>query len=248
MSFTGNTVLITGGTSGIGRALAETLQQKGNNVIIAGRRRNLLDEVTKANPGMQAVELNMDDAADITRVAQQVTRDFPALNAVINNAGIMRAEDVKKGELETAEAIITTNLLGPIRLTEALIPHLLQQTKATIFTVSSGLAFVPLAITPTYCATKAAIHSWTMSLRYQLRETNVRVREIIPPWVATELMGEKPSDPRAMPLEEFIAETVELIDDDTLDEIAVQRVLPLRNAAKTDELAFFRQFNASAPH
>jgi len=248
MSFTGNTVLITGGTSGIGRALAETLQQKGNNVIIAGRRRNLLDEVTKANPGMQAVELNMDDAADITRVAQQVTRDFPTLNAVINNAGIMRAEDLKKGELETAEAIITTNLLGPIRLTEALIPHLLQQTKATIFTVSSGLAFVPLAITPTYCATKAAIHSWTMSLRYQLRETNVRVREIIPPWVATELMGEKPSDPRAMPLEEFIAETVELIDDDTLDEIAVQRVLPLRNAAKTDELAFFRQFNASAPH
>ena len=248
MSFTGNTVLITGGTSGIGRSLAEALQQKGNNVIIAGRRKNLLDEVTRANPGIQAVELNMDDAADITRVAEQVTKDFPALNAVINNAGIMRPEDLKKGALETAEAIITTNLLGPIRLTEALMPHLLAQTKATIFTVSSGLAFVPLAVTPTYCATKAAIHSWTMSLRYQLRETNVRVREIIPPWVATELMGETPTDPRAMPLEEFIAETVELIDDDTLDEIAVQRVLPLRNAAKTDELAFFRQFNATSPH
>jgi uncharacterized oxidoreductase len=248
MSFTGNTVLITGGTSGIGRALAEALQQKGNTVIIAGRRKNLLDEVTKANPGMHGVELNIDDAADIARVAQQLTKDFPALNAVINNAGIMRPEDVTTGQVATAEAIIATNLLGPIRLTATLMPHLLQQPKATIFTVTSGLAFVPLALFPTYCATKAAIHSYSMSLRHQLRETNVRVREIIPPWVATELMGETPTDPRAMPLDEFIAETVELIDDDTVDEITVQRVLPLRNAAKTDELAFFRQFNASAPH
>jgi uncharacterized oxidoreductase len=248
MSFTGNTVLITGGTSGIGRALAEVLQKKGNNVIIAGRRKNLLDEVTKANPGMWAAELDMDNAADIAAQAEAITRRFPALNAVINNAGIMRPEDVKTGELGRAEAIITTNLLGPIRLTAALMPHLLQQPKAAIFTVSSGLAFVPLALFPTYCATKAAIHSYSMSLRYQLRETNIRVREIIPPWVATELMGETPTDPRAMPLDEFIAETVELIDDDTVDEIAVQRVLPLRNAAKTDELAFFRQFNASAPH
>jgi uncharacterized oxidoreductase len=245
MSFTGNTVLITGGTSGIGRALADALQKKGNNIIIAGRRKNLLDEVTKANPGMQGIELNMDDAADIARMAEKLTKDFPALNAVIHNAGIMRPEDVKKGELETAEAIITTNLLGPIRLTAALMPHLLQQPTATIFTVTSGLAFVPLAITPTYNATKAAIHSYTMSLRYQLRETNIKVREIIPPWVATELMGEKPTDPRAMPLEDFIAETVELIDDDTTEEITVERVLPLRNAAKKDEMAFFRQFNAA---
>jgi uncharacterized oxidoreductase len=204
--------------------------------------------VTTANPGIHSVELNMDDAADIAHVARQLTRDFPELNAVINNAGIMRPEDVKKDDVETAEATITTNLLGPIRLTAALMPHLLQQTSATIFTVSSGLAFVPLAVTPTYCATKAAIHSYTMSLRYQLRDTNVRVREIIPPWVATELMGETPTDPRAMPLDEFIAETLELIDDETVDEITVERVLPLRNAAKNDELAFFRQFNASAPH
>jgi len=247
MSFTGNTVLITGGTSGIGRALAEDLQRKGNHVIIAGRRKNLLDEVTRANPGMSAVELNMDDASDIGRVAQQLTRDYPALNAVIHNAGIMKPEDLKKGELETAEAVITTNLLGPIRLTAALMPHLLQQPHATIFTVSSGLAFVPLALTPTYNATKAAIHSWTMSLRWQLRDTNVRVREIIPPWVATELMGAVPTDPRAMPLDDFIRETVSLIDTDA-DEITVQRVLPLRNAAKGDELAFFQTFNASAPH
>ena len=159
MSFTGNTILITGGTSGIGRALAEALQNKGNHVIIAGRRKNLLDEVTRANPGMSAVELNMDDASSIAAVGAQLTRNFPALNAVVHNAGIMRPEDVKKAELATAEAIITTNLLGPIRLTAALMPHLLRQPSATIFTVSSGLAFVPLAFTPTYNATKAAIHS-----------------------------------------------------------------------------------------
>ena len=242
MSFTGNTVLITGGTSGIGRALAEALQKKGNTVIIAGRRKNLLDEVTQANPGMQAVELNIDDAAAIAAGAQQLSRDYPALNAVINNAGIMRSEDLKQPQLTTAEAIITTNLLGPIRLTTALMPHLLAQPAATIFNVTSGLAFVPLAATPTYNATKAALHSYSMSLRYQLQGTGVRVREIIPPWVATELMGATPTDPRAMPLDDFIRETVALIDTDA-DEITVERVLPLRNAAKDDEHAFFKRFN-----
>jgi len=247
MAFTGNTILITGGTSGIGRALAEALQAKGNHVIIAGRRKQLLDEVTRANPGMSAIELNMDDAADIVRVSAQLTQSFPALNAVIHNAGIMRPEDVKKGEVETAEAIITTNLLGPIRLTAALMPHLLRQSSGTIFTVSSGLAFVPLAFTPTYNATKAALHSYTMSLRYQLRDTGIRVREIIPPWVATELMGAVPDDPRAMPLADFIRETVELIDTDA-NEITVQRVLPLRNAAKGDESAVFKMLNDSFSH
>ena len=242
MSFSGNTVLITGGTSGIGRALAEALAKKGNTVVIAGRRRNLLDEVTRGSAGIHGVELNMDDAAGIARVALQLAKDFPALNAVVHNAGIMRPEEVKKGGLDDAEAIIATNLLGPIRLTAALMPQLLGQPNATIFTVSSGLAFVPLALTPTYCATKAAIHSYTMSLRYQLRDTGIKVREIIPPWVATELMGQAPTDPRAMPLDDFIAETVQLIDTDA-DEITVGRVLPLRNAAKGDEAAFFKQFN-----
>ena len=247
MAFTGNTILITGGTSGIGRALAEALQAKSNHVIIAGRRKQLLDEVTRANPGMSAIELNMDDAADIARVSAQLTQSFPALNAVIHNAGIMRPEDLKKGEVETAEAIITTNLLGPIRLTAALMPHLLRQPSGTIFTVSSGLAFVPLAFTPTYNATKAAIHSYTMSLRYQLRDTGLRVREIIPPWVATELMGPVPDDPRAMPLADFIRETVQLIDTDA-DEITVERVLPLRNAPKGDEYAFFKNLNDAFSH
>lgn len=242
MSFTENTVLITGGTSGIGRALAEALQKKGNHVIIAGRRKHLLDEVTAANPGMQGVELDVEDTENLPIVLGKLTYDYPELNSVILNAGIMRPEDVKKGNVQDAEAIISTNLLAPIRIVAALMPHLLQRPAASIVTVSSGLAFVPLAMTPTYCATKAAIHSYTMSLRYQLKGTGIRVREIIPPWVATELMGATPSDPRAMPLADFISETVELLDTDA-DEITVQRVLPLRNAAKTDELAFFQQFN-----
>ena len=247
MRFIGNTILITGGTSGIGRALAEALQKKGNQVIIAGRRKHLLDEVTGANPGMKAVELDVEDMANLPAVLGQLTHDHPELNSVILNAGIMRPEDVKKGDTRDAEAIISTNLLAPIRMVAALMPHLLKQPAASIVTVSSGLAFVPLALTPTYCATKAAIHSYTMSLRYQLKDTHIRVREIIPPWVATELMGATPTDPRAMPLADFIAETVELMDT-SADEIAVGRVLPLRNAAKGDELAFFQQFNDAMPH
>jgi uncharacterized oxidoreductase len=168
--------------------------------------------------------------------------EFPALNAVVNNAGIMRPEILKKAEVADAEAIVATNLLGPIRLIAALMPHFLKQPSATIVNVSSGLAFVPLALTPTYCATKAAIHSYTQSLRYQLKDTKIKVLEIVPPWVATELMGSVPDDPRAMPLDAFIAETMKILASDA-DEICVENVLRLRNAAKGDELAFFRTFN-----
>ncbi len=196
---------------------------------------------------MKAVELDVEDTANLPAVLGRLTHDHPELNSVILNAGIMRPEDVKKGDTQDAEAIVSTNLLAPIRIVAMLMPHLLKQPAASIVTVSSGLAFVPLALTPTYCATKAAIHSYTMSLRYQLKDTNIKVREIIPPWVATELMGATPTDPRAMPLADFISETVELMDTDA-DEIAVGRVLPLRNAAKGDEQAFFQQFNDAMPH
>jgi uncharacterized oxidoreductase len=244
MKLTGNTVFLTGGGSGIGQALAESLHKLGNQVIISGRRQSALDAVTAANPGMKSIVLDIEDPASITSVVRQLTSDFPALNVLLNNAGIMRPEDLKKGETADAEAIVNTNLLGPIRITAALMPHLLQQPHATILTVSSGLAFVPLAATPTYCATKAAIHSYTESLRYQLQGTSIRVIEIIPPWVATELMGEKPTDPRAMPLDAFIAETMQLLATDA-EEITVQNVLFLRNAPKGDEKALFKQFNDS---
>jgi uncharacterized oxidoreductase len=244
MNLTGNTILVTGGGSGIGRGLAEALYKLGNQVIIAGRRQELLDQTASANPGMLAVVLDVGDPASIAQAVQKLTTHFPNLNVVLNNAGIMRPEDLQKGAVEDAEAIVATNLLGPIRLTAALMPGLLRQSSATIVNVSSGLAFVPLAMTPTYCATKAAIHSYTDSLRYQLKDTNVQVLEIVPPWVATELMGSVPDDPRAMPLDAFIAETMALLAGSSTGEICVENVKPLRNAAVGgNEAAFFKNFN-----
>ena len=242
MNLTGNTILITGGGSGIGLAFASEFHQRGNQVIIAGRRRDVLDAATAAHPGMKSIVMDTADAAGLASGVAKLTADFPALNAVLNNAGIMRPEDLKKGSTADAEAIVATNLLGPIRLTAALMPHFLKQPSATILNVSSGLGFVPLALTPTYCATKAAIHSYTQSLRYQLKVTAIKVVEIIPPWVATELMGEVPEDPRAMPLDAYIAESMQILATDA-EEICVQNVLRLRNAAKGDELAFFKTFN-----
>ena len=212
MKISGNTILITGSTSGIGRALAEAFHAEGNQVIVSGRRQALLDEVTRSNPGMRSAALDIQDAAAIPRFAEKLRRDFPALNVVIHNAGIMHNEVLAQGELEVAEATVATNLLGPIRLTAALLPFLLKQPEAVIMTVSSGLAFVPLALTPTYSATKAAIHSWTQSLRYQLKDTKLQVIELAPPYVQTELQGPRQaSDPMAMPLKAFIAETMGLL-------------------------------------
>jgi uncharacterized oxidoreductase len=210
MNISGNTILITGGGSGIGRALAEALQAEGNVVIIAGRRAAALQEVATANPGMEIAVLDIADADAIRRFAGDITARLPALDVVINNAGIMIAEDLTADpvDLTDAEATIATNLLGPIRLIAALLPHLKARPSATIMTVSSGLAFVPLAATPTYSATKAAIHSYSQSLRHQLRDTNVAVIEIAPPAVATDLMPGHAENPNSMPLDAYIAETV----------------------------------------
>jgi uncharacterized oxidoreductase len=257
MNITGNTILITGGGSGIGRGLAEAFHKLGNKVIIAGRRKQVLDETTAANPGMASIQLNIEDPADIRKFAAQLAAEHPALNAVILNAGIMRPENIldASGSTTDAESIVTTNLLGPIRLTAALLPQLQKQPHATIITVTSGLAFIPLAVTPTYCATKAAIHSWSQSLRYQLRSTNIEVLELAPPYVQTELMGSaQAADPRAMPLNDYINEVIEIIKTQPkATEILVERVKPLRNAeqAGTEKYeAFFKQFNdaMNAPH
>ena len=246
MHMTNNTLLITGGGSGIGRALAEAFHALGNQVIIAGRRQALLDEVTAANPGMASSVLDMESADDIERFAAQIKQDYPALNAVIYNAGIMRPENLLVTSALDAEATIATNLLGPIRLNTALLPLLLAQTKATVMTVSSGLAFTPLALNPTYCATKAAIHSYTQSLRYQLKATNVQVLELAPPYVQTELMGTwQASDPHAMPLKDFIAEVMRILTDTPeAAEILVERVKPLRQAEASGSYeGFYKTFN-----
>ena len=234
MNLSGNTILITGGGSGIGRGLAEAFHALGNQVIIAGRRSAVVDEVTQANPGMKSLTVDMADAAAIAKFAAQAVEQFPSLNVLINNAGIMRSERLasQPADLADAEAIVATNLLGPIRLTAALLPHLQKQSSAAIINVSSGLAFVPLVFTPTYCATKAAIHSYSQSLRYQLKSTPVEVIELAPPYVQTHLM-DGADDSRAMPLTEFMAEVMEIFKTQpTPSEILVERVKQLRNAER----------------
>jgi uncharacterized oxidoreductase len=236
MNATGNTILITGGGSGIGRGLAEAFHKQGNQVIIAGRRQSVLDETTAANPGMKSLTLDIEDPAAIKAFAPKVVANFPKLNVLINNAGIMKLENLADDslDLQAAESMITINVLGTMRLTAALLPTLKKQPSATIMTVSSGLAFMPLTLAPTYCATKAAIHSWSQSLRYQLRGTKIEVLEIAPPYVQTELGGpQQAADPRAMPLADYISETVALIDAPPASgEILVGNVLPLRWAEK----------------
>ncbi len=241
MRMNGNTILISGGGSGIGRALAEKFHALGNIVIIAGRNMNRLNDVVSANPGMIAVELNMADADAIKAFAAQITVDYPALNVVINNAGMMAAEAMKDApsNLPVAEDSVATNLLGPIRLSSALLPHLMQQSQSAIMATTSGLAFVPLAIAPAYSATKAGLHSWLVATRVQLKGTAVQVIELAPPYVQTELMSaEQASDPHAMPLAAFIDESIALLaGDPDIEEVIVENCKPLRFAAENGNMA-----------
>jgi uncharacterized oxidoreductase len=246
MQINGNTILITGGGSGIGAALATAFHARGNQVIIAGRRKAQLDAVAAANPGMQTAELDVSNGDSIRSFAKKIVADYPALNVLIHNAGMMKLEDLHAGDTTVARQTIETNLLGPIRLTAALLPQLTSRPFATIMNVSSGLAFIPMATAPTYCATKAALHSYTQSLRFQLRESKVQVLELAPPYVQTELMGpHQANDPHAMPLSEFIAESMRILET-TPDatEICVERVKALRFAeANGGYDAFFKGFN-----
>jgi len=241
MNLTGNTIFITGGTSGIGRAYAEAFHKLGNQVIVSGRRKGHLAEVTKANPGMQAVEFDVANQASVEAVCKKLIADHPKLNALINNAGVMYLDD-PSAEMDDAQmqSIVATNLLGPIRVTSALIEHLKKQPAAYVMNVSSGLAFTPMSFTSVYCATKAAIHSYSLTARYKLKDTNVKVVEIVPPWVQTDLLDSK-DNPNAMPLADFIAESMKLIGTDA-DEILVERVKPLRNNAGPNEAPFFNKF------
>jgi uncharacterized oxidoreductase len=242
MQMQGNTVFITGATSGIGRGLAEAFHERGNQVIITGRREFRLKEMCHKHPGLASFVLDVTSAENIQEVARQVVHDFPALNCVINNAGVqMHLSLGPETPLDDArlQSEIATNLLGPIRVTAAFLPHLAKQSRATLINVSSGLAFVPMARFPVYCATKAAVHSWTMSLRHQLRNTSVKVVELIPPYVATELGGAgKPAPNVARPpmaLAEFIAETMKELESDG-DEVAIAEAKRLVGAASPQEV------------
>ena len=233
MQLTGNTILVTGGGTGIGGGLAEAFHRLGNQVIIAGRRLEPLQAVAEANPGIQYLSLDQGDPADIRRFAIELNDSYPDLNVIVNNAGIQRVEDLAGAGPGTAEQTVAINLLGPIRLTAALLQRLLGKPHAAILNVTSGLAFMPSALTPTYCATKAAMHSYTQSLRFQLRDTSVQVIEIIPPQVQTALQGERGFDSRAMPLDEYITETITLLQTQPqADEIIVERVKGFRFAER----------------
>src|SRR5271168_645347 len=233
MQLTGNTVLVTGGGTGIGRGLAEAFHRLGNSVIIAGRRHETLEAVAEANPGIKFLSLDQGDSADIRRFAIEMSDKYPELNVLVNNAGIQRVEDLTTGNPGTAEQTLAVNLLGPIRLTSALLHLLLGRPRAAILNVTSGLAFMPSALTPTYCASKAALHSYTQSLRFQLRDTSVQVIEIIPPQVQTVLQGERGFDPKAMPLDEYITETMTLLQTQPqADEIVVERAKRFRFAER----------------
>ena len=242
MKLTGNTIFITGGGSGIGRSLAEALHKLGNKVIISGRRKSNLDATTQANPGMQSVELDIADSASIAAAAKRLTVDYPSLNVLINNAGVMLIDDVAgKIDDQLLTSTVATNLLGPIRLTSALLEHLKKQAKATIIYNTSALAFVPLALTAVYSSTKAALHSYVLSQRYKLKGTSVSVLEMAPPWVQTDLLNSN-DEPRAMPLKKFIEETIAVLGTDA-EEILVEQAKPFRNNPGPNESALVTQFN-----
>ena len=245
MKLTGNTVFITGGGSGIGRALADAFHKHGNKVIVSGRRRASLDEVVAANPGMEAIELDITDPASIDSVAAQLIAGHPDLNVLINNAGIM-LPDRAAGRVSEKLLVdtVATNLLGPIRMTGALLEHLKGQKDAVISYTSSVLGFVPMAVTAVYSATKAAIHSYALSQRFLLEDAGVRVIEIAPPWVRTDLMNSREAE-HAMPLDQFIAEAMALLGTDA-DEIVVDGAKAFRNNAGPQEHPLVNGFNRQA--
>ncbi|MBB5985227.1 SDR family oxidoreductase [Sphingobium lignivorans] len=233
MKTTGNTMLVTGGGSGIGRALAQRFHDLGNTVIVAGRTAATLEETIAGRAGMHALTFDASDPASIAALAEEAIARFPALNILFNNAGIMQREDLtRKGDTSIAERTITTNLLAPIRLTDALVTHLSAQPDAAIINTTSGLAFVPLIGTPSYNASKAALHSWTVSLRAQLAGT-IEVIELAPPAVRTELTPGQSTRENYMPLEDYVAEVMALFHTvPTPPEILVETVKFLRYAER----------------
>ena len=245
MKLSGNTIFITGGGSGIGRGLAEAFHERGNKVIISGRRRANLDEVVAANPGMVAIELDVADPASINHVAAKLVAEHPDLNVLINNAGIM-LPDHADGQVEDKLLVdtITTNLVGSIRMTSSLVEHLKGKEDAVIAYTSSVLAFVPMAVTAVYSATKAALHSYALSQRFLLKDSGVRVLEIAPPWVRTDLMNSREAE-LAMPLDQFITETMAVFATDA-DEILVDAAKAFRGNPGPNEHALVNGFNQQA--
>jgi len=231
MKASANTILVTGGGSGIGRELARRWHELGNTVIVAGRNRASLEETAAGHANIHAMTLDVTDPADIARFAKELVAAHPTLNVVVNNAGIMRNEDITSArDLTDAEEMIVTNILGPIRLTDALVDHLKGQPDAVVINVSSGLAFVPLVRAPTYSATKAAVHSYSVALRAALAG-KVEVIEIIPPAVRTELTPGQSDREDYLPLDTYIGQVMAQFETGAPPaEVSVPNTLFLRNA------------------
>ena len=247
MRIEANTIFITGGTSGIGRGLAEAFHRIGNRVIISARREALLENICAAHPGMSYFALDVTNPAAIRTVAGEVVARFPDLNCVVNAAGIQSEHDFSGDPSPDDGALaaeIDTNLVGLIRLCAAFLPYLRTKEAATLINISSGLAFVPLARGPVYCATKAAVHSFCLSLRRQLRDSAVKVIELIPPYVDTELDKGRRHEhgPMPMPLDQFISETMTALAGDD-EEIAIGNAAFLRGGVSASFQSAFSRMN-----
>ena len=248
MKPTGNTILITGGGSGIGEALAHRFHDRGDTVVVAGRRQDALDAACAGRARMHALTLDVDTPAGIADFVQRLLAAHPAVNVLVNNAGIMRIESIDTSRaLDDAEETVTTNLLGPIRLIDALVDHLKGQPDAAIVNVTSGLAFVPLVDAAVYCATKAGMHSYTVSLRDALAG-QVEVIELAPPGVQTGLTPGQATRPGYMPLDDYADQVVAQFGQvPTPSEILVDRSRHLRDAEAEGRFdQTFRQLNDGA--
>ncbi|SDG66298.1 Short-chain dehydrogenase involved in D-alanine esterification of teichoic acids [Lentzea fradiae] len=252
MDITGNTIFIPGATSGIGLALALALRERGNTVIVGGRRTELLERIAAEHPGVETVRVDTTDPDSVQTAAKDVISRFPAVNVLVTMAGVMRVEDWHRPEtfLESAENIVTTNVLGPIRLIAAFVEHFQTLPDATIMTVTSGLAFTPLKITPSYNASKAAMHMLSETLRLQLADTSVKVTELVPPAVQTDLLPGHAENEQAMPLDEYVTEVMGLIETQPdAREIQVERVKFLRyGEARGDYDQVVAIINETDPH
>jgi uncharacterized oxidoreductase len=238
MKTTGNTILITGGTSGIGLGFAEEFLKLGNKVIICGRREQRLKQVKEKHPEMIIRVCDVSDIKQREELSQWVIKEHPDTNILMNNAGIQLLSNIKDpADLGKVRQEVETNFIAPIHLTSLFIKHLASKPSSVIINISSGLAFAPLAFMPVYCATKAAIHSLTLSLRHQLKDTSIKVFEIIPPAVDTELGGDRRADPSqshgGMSVSEFIAEAMTALKKDVV-EAAIGQSVGLR--AKREEM------------
>ncbi len=246
MNLSGNTILITGATSGIGLAFAEQFIHDGNTVIICGRRADRLTAISQKYPGIITRECDITSEHERADLFNWVTQNYPAVNVLINNAGIQLVTDLSRPvDTDMVRLEMETNFIAPAHLASLFAGHLKSVPDSAIINITSGLAFVPIAFMPVYCATKAAMHSLTLSLRHQLRDTAIKVFEIAPPSVDTELGHQRREDKNethgGIPIAEFLTEAMEALRNDIL-EAPIGQSKGLR--AKREEL--FNAINGSA--